>query len=169
MCFHKAANLDPKNVTALSNLGFIHHKLGNFQEAIEWDQKAIAINQNHKFTHENLALSLDSFDRKEEAAAEFEKVTILDPHNPEGHNNLGFALYKLDRLHEAQRSFSRAIELDLYKKMYYNNFIRCLSSTEKKEEGLEFLRRLMGEHPDCKEASDAHSNLKLILEKNRNK
>ncbi|MBI3189018.1 MAG: tetratricopeptide repeat protein, partial [Ignavibacteriales bacterium] len=53
--YRMALNANPENERALVNLGLIHHKRGEFAEAIPLYEKAINVNTDSIYAYANLA------------------------------------------------------------------------------------------------------------------
>ncbi|MDH5370651.1 MAG: tetratricopeptide repeat protein, partial [Gammaproteobacteria bacterium] len=59
--FQKALKVNPKNIYALNQLGFIYRKKGEFYKAKESYEKAIDINNGYAYAHLNLGILYDLY------------------------------------------------------------------------------------------------------------
>ena len=66
-----------------NNWGYYHHKLGDYDEAVEWYRKAIDLHPAEQGYCNNLGLALFHAGRKGEADAAFQKSLELAPNQPE--------------------------------------------------------------------------------------
>lgn len=81
--FRKAAALDPKQVNAQSNLGFVYLTLNDYKPAIRAFVDALAVNPNHLNSLNGLATAYALADRLPQSLQTFDRLTTLDPTNPQ--------------------------------------------------------------------------------------
>lgn len=81
------------------------------QEAIRYDQAALAIRPRSATAHNNLGVALANVGRAAEAVAQYEQSLDIDPKSAAAHFNLGLALSN-DRPGEAIKHLEQAIELN---------------------------------------------------------
>jgi tetratricopeptide (TPR) repeat protein len=70
----------PKHADALNYLGYSYRKLGQFEDALAWCQKALAIDPDHKGANEYLGelyLQMDDLAKAEERLAHLDKVCFF--------------------------------------------------------------------------------------------
>jgi tetratricopeptide (TPR) repeat protein len=94
------------------NAGSIHRQLKNFEDAVQYNQKALNVEPRNYKAMTNLGIVLITNGDAEAALPHFEKAIELSPNNAEFHTNLGQALIVLKRREDATRHFLRALELD---------------------------------------------------------
>jgi tetratricopeptide (TPR) repeat protein len=84
---------------------------GQFDQAITYFRRSLALNPASASTHYNLGYALSVRGRQDEAAAEFLEALRLDPDYGQAHNNLGAVLQLLGRTDEALVHYRRAVSL----------------------------------------------------------
>jgi tetratricopeptide (TPR) repeat protein len=99
----KALELRPSYVEAWNSLGTVHDELGNFSQARECYLKALEINFDLDFVHNNLCFHYVQAGDLQSAICHGEKAVLLNPSLTQARNNLGVA-YGLSG------EFGRAIE-----------------------------------------------------------
>ena len=78
----------PNHPVALHMLGFIAHKMGEYDIVVDLISQAVAIAPDYIDAHNNLGNALGELGRMDEAAASFRKALALDPNFAEAHRNL---------------------------------------------------------------------------------
>jgi tetratricopeptide (TPR) repeat protein len=120
----RVIELDPKMMRAYNNLGLCYDALGQFDEAIQSFTRAIELNRGQKqpsaWPPLNLAVSLISLNRLDEAVARLYEALSYNPQFPQAHYELALVLEKERKFEEAIAPLQRAIELDpLYAEPHY--------------------------------------------------
>tara|TARA_A200000113_G_scaffold95713_1_gene85632 strand:- start:177 stop:1739 length:1563 start_codon:yes stop_codon:yes gene_type:complete len=101
----------PKHPTAWKVLGAVLSVTGRKSEAVDANQKAVALSPKNAEAHSNLGVALKEIGRLEEAEASYKQAIALKPDNAEAYSNLGNTLKELGRLVESVASYKQAIEL----------------------------------------------------------
>jgi tetratricopeptide (TPR) repeat protein len=83
----------------------------NYDHALEYAEKALAINPENAELHNNLGLILHMTGRFEEAMMHFQKAIDVQPDQAEVYYNLGMVLKEKGRLNEAIANYEKAIHL----------------------------------------------------------
>jgi Flp pilus assembly protein TadD len=73
--------LQPGSALFANNAGFACFKLGQYEEAVEWFQKAIAVDPNRSVAYLNLGDAYLQLGKKAEARQAFEKYLELQPNS----------------------------------------------------------------------------------------
>jgi tetratricopeptide (TPR) repeat protein len=120
----RVIELDPHMMRAYNNLGLCYDSLGQFDEAIQSFTRAIELNRGQKqpsaWPPLNLAVSLISLNRLDEATARLHEALSYNPQFPQAHYELGLVLEKERKFEEAIVPLQRAMELDpLYAEPHY--------------------------------------------------
>src|SRR5947209_2064055 len=120
----RVIELDPNMMRAYNNLGLCYDALGQFDEAIQSFTRAIELNRAQKqpsaWPPLNLAVSLISLNRLDEAVARLHEALSYNPEFPQAHYELGLVLQKERKFEEAIAPLQRAIDLDpLYAEPHY--------------------------------------------------
>jgi len=102
----------PEHPDALHLLGVVAFQRGRYEEAVQWIDRAIALNPKHAGYHSNRGNALRRSQRFVEALASHERAIDLDPRSADVHHNRGLVLNDLGRFEEALASFARAIALE---------------------------------------------------------
>ncbi len=146
---------DPAHADALHLLGLVAAQEGNYRIAVEWMDKAIAIDAANPGFHSNRGLALYELGDMDGAIESFKKAIQMDPGFAQAHNNQGLALQALSRLDEALASFDRAIALfEDYAEAHYNKGL-VLQKLQRIEEAVECYSRALQRAPDY---AGAHYN-----------
>lgn len=146
---------DPAHADALHLLGLVAAQEENYRLAVEWMDKAIAIDSANPGFHSNRGLALYKLGEMDAAVESFKKAIESDPGFAQAHNNQGLALQALSRLDEASASFDRAIALfEDYAEAHYNKGL-VLQKLQRFEEAVECYSRALQRAPDY---ADAHYN-----------
>lgn len=112
----RVIELDPNMMRAYNNLGLCFDALGQFDEAIQNFSRAIELNRKQEqpspWPPLNLAVSLISLNRLDEAVARLHEALSYDPDFPQAQYELGLVLEKERKFEEAIVPLQRAVELD---------------------------------------------------------
>ena len=83
-----------------------------YDEALQFFDKALAINPSYVNALNSKGLALDHLQRYDEAIQFFDKALAINPSSVNALNNKAFTLDHLQRYDEALQSFDKAISLD---------------------------------------------------------
>jgi tetratricopeptide (TPR) repeat protein len=112
----RVIELDPNMMRAYNNLGLCFDALGQFDEAIQTFTRAIELNRRQEqpspWPPLNLAVSLISRNRLDEAVARLHEALSYDPKFSQAHYELGLVREKEGKFEEAIVPLQRAVELD---------------------------------------------------------
>src|SRR6266576_2020256 len=141
----RVIELDPNMMRAYNNLGLCYDSLGQFDEAIRSFTRAIELNRRQEqpsaWPALNLAASLISLNRLDEAVARLHEALSYNPKFPQAHYQLGLVLEKERKFEEAIAPLQRAIELDpLYPEPHYT-LGRIYQRQGKREEAQEQIEK----------------------------
>jgi tetratricopeptide (TPR) repeat protein len=109
--YREAAQVDPTDHNALTNLGTVLLQTGRTEEGLEVIEASLAVKPdqpNAINNRGNAYLGREDFDK---ALADYDEVLAMDPYAVDAHSNRGAALRGLGRLEEAVASYERALEL----------------------------------------------------------
>ena len=148
----RVIELDPNMMRAYNNLGLCFDALGQFDEAIQSFTRAIDLNRRQKrpspWPPLNLAVSLISLNRLDEAIARLHEALTYNPKFPQAHYQLGLVLEKEGKYKEAIVPLQQAIELDpLYPEPHYTlgRIYQRQGKREEAQEQIEKFKRLRQE------------------------
>ena len=112
----RVIELDPNMMRAYNNLGLCFDALGEFDEAIQNFTRAIELNRKQEkpspWPPLNLAVSLISLNRLDEAVARLNEALTYNPKFPQAHYELGLVLEKQRKFKDAIAALQQATELD---------------------------------------------------------
>src|SRR6266550_84590 len=91
----------PNRADALSNLGVIFARLGQYGEAIKYYREALAVDEKQYETRLNLGIAFYKTNEFELAQRELSQVAIAQPENYQARLLLGVCDYQLNKLKEA--------------------------------------------------------------------
>ena len=115
-------------------LGIVFGQTGRKSEAVNANQKAVALSPKDAEAHHNLGITLKEMDRLEEAEASYKRAIGLKPNFATVHNNLGITLKELGRLDEAEASYTQAIVLKSDYAEAYRNLAITLQNLNRWDE-----------------------------------
>ena len=141
----RVIELDPNMMRAYNNLGLCYDSMGRFDEAVQNFARAIELNRRQEqpsaWPPLNLAVSLISLNRLDEAMARLQEALSYNPKFPQAHYQLGLVLVKEGKFKEAIAPLQQAIELDpLYPEPHYT-LGRIYQRQGKREEAQEEIEK----------------------------
>jgi tetratricopeptide (TPR) repeat protein len=89
------------NVNDLIDKGNSFYNLGNYQEAITYYDKALAIDPNNVYALNAKGVALGNLNKSQEAITYYDKALAIDPNNVYALNAKGVALGNLNKSQEA--------------------------------------------------------------------
>jgi tetratricopeptide (TPR) repeat protein len=98
--YERVLDLDPHHVGALINLGNIHYRIGQIDEARRLYERALALDPRNPKVHYNLGNVYDDLEEFRTAIRFFEAALRLNPANADAHFNLGLVH---DRLGDVEK------------------------------------------------------------------
>jgi len=115
--FDKAILLDPRKADAYANLGYAHHMMMNYDDAVAAFELALErapdnedLKANLVSVYESKAGSMAGLGDNENALRYFEKIEMIAPETPDIHYNIGLMHYQLKDYRAAIRSFNKHLE-----------------------------------------------------------
>ncbi len=108
----KALSIDNRLAEAHSSLSYALHLHWNSQGVEQEYKQAILLNDNYPFAHNSYGDYLLSMGRYDEAIAEFEKATGLDPFSVPHNTGMGWAYNFARRNEKAIAQLQETVELD---------------------------------------------------------
>jgi|SRR5579871_346302 len=138
---------DPKNSSAMNNLGNSLVSQGILAEAEPWFRKAIETNPNHADTMYNLGLLLQKRGKVVEAEQWYRKAIEANPKYANAMNNLGALFYDQGKVVEAGQWFRKAIEADPKHAPAMTNLGVLLGSQGKVVEAEQWFRKAIEANP----------------------
>ncbi len=105
-----AIDVNPNLGAALTNLAVLYRLLHRNQEAVQWSERALQVNQNDANAHNARGSGLFALLDYEGAAEAFRTALRLDPDHENAAGNLAGALACLDRYEEAMLFYKMALK-----------------------------------------------------------
>ena len=103
------------------NKGYKASIAENYDEAIEYYKKAIAINPDYADAHANLGVNYIQKGKFDEAISNLKKAITIDPKNVGAHYNLGLVYDKKSMIDEAISEYEKTIDINPgFAKAYQN-------------------------------------------------
>ena len=119
--YRKALELNPENVKAHTDLGYILLAKGMFKEGMLHVSEAIKLDPNNADANYNLGLAMLYQTEHDQAIRYFSRAVQLKPDHADAHLNLGVALANQQRFDEAIKHYSMALQVKPdYAEAYYN-------------------------------------------------
>jgi tetratricopeptide (TPR) repeat protein len=139
---------DQNYFIALSNKGGALDGLGRHKEAIEWFDKALAIDPDNVKVLGNKGGALDTLGRHEEAIEWFDKALAIDPNDVIALCNKGVSLGHMGRHKEAIEWFDKALAIDPNYVIALCNKGVSLSDLGRYKEAIEWFDKALAIDPD---------------------
>ena len=98
--YEAALKWAPRRVDALSNLGLVFSRMGQYEQAIRLYLKALAIDPQLQLVRYQLAATCFQAQKYEASMEELKKVLLAQAANPQARHLLAICLLKLNRLDE---------------------------------------------------------------------
>jgi len=112
---------NPTCWTGFNNMGDLFLGRGDFDKAIFFFRKAIALNPRDELAHNNLGVALSKSGRTDEAMVEFRVAMDINPNYSSAHINLGNYLTRKGQLDEAVAEYNKAVAINPNLQEGYNN------------------------------------------------
>ncbi|NLS97717.1 MAG: tetratricopeptide repeat protein [Planctomycetaceae bacterium] len=110
--WNHALACNPRNWWAYYGLGNVHQGQGEFDKAIDYYRKAIALHADDPLVHYNFGVALACVGRLDEAIEAYKKTIELHPNHAVAKNNLGNTLLLRGHPEQALAYCREAIRLD---------------------------------------------------------
>ena len=146
----------PKNQFGWKVLGVVLAATGRNSEAVNANQKAVALSPQDAEAHYNLGITLKELGRLDEALASYTHSIALKPEFAEAHFNLGNTLIELGRLDEALASYTQSIALKPEFAEAHYNLGNTLKELGRLDEALTSYTQSIALKPDF---TEVHNNL----------
>ena len=114
-------NSTSSNVSALVHKGSALYSLGNYTQAIQYYDKALAVDPNNKRALNNKGSTLYSLGNYRQAIQSFDKALAIDPNYAAALTGKGAALDSLGNHTQAIQLFDKALAVDPNYKVALNN------------------------------------------------
>ena len=136
----KIITIDSSNSKAFYLLGIINLKINNIEEAIEYFQKALALNQSieYLFAYSEALIKNNLF---VEAQNSYKKILNIDNKNEPAIVNLAYSYLLTYNYSEAEKYYLQALELKPQNPHYYKNIGNLYKKQNKITEALKFYEK----------------------------
>lgn len=122
----------PEDVSYV-NKGIDQYQKGNYEEAIEFFNKALEINRKNENTWCRKGLALSDIGKYKEALKAYNEAIKIKPEHGRAWHNKGVALYKLLKYKKAIKAYNKAIAINKVKEIkqvhampwIYKGFLYC--------------------------------------------
>jgi protein O-GlcNAc transferase len=149
---------EPNHVDAAHLLGVVAHQSGEHSVAVDYIERAIALNDRVAAFHNNLGGAYFALRRIPEAIKSYRRALELAPDYVEALSNLGNVLRDDGKLEEAVAYHRRALELKPDYVEGHNNLGVALAQLGKPEEAVACYRKAIELNPDYAEAHNNYAN-----------
>lgn len=150
--YRQILHAEPGHADALHLIGVIAHQTGKNWTAVEYIEKAIAINPSTPYYHNNLGNALLNLRKTDEAVESFNEAIRLKPDYFEAYNNLGNAFKEQGRENEAVEQFQISIRLNPEYEVAHNNLANLLKDIGRPDEAVGYYQSAVKLKPDFAEA-----------------
>lgn len=138
--FLKAIEQNPRDVDALHHLGIVAYDEENFNQSIDYYQKALSINKNLFLTHFNLGNTYREMQFFKEALTHYEQCLSGLPDHIPALNNYALLLHLTGRLEESEKILQKILLKNSNNENAICNLITVLNQQYKYKEALEFAK-----------------------------
>ena len=146
--YRQVLQLQPRNFTALFELGLICACSNDKGAAAEWFGKAAKVEPGNAAAHYCLGLALHEGGRADSAVISFRRAITLKANYAEAHFCLGNSLLELNRLDDALASYDAAIALKADYADAYSNRGVVLKNMRRIEDAIASFDRAIALRPD---------------------
>jgi len=136
----------------LHEKGFALSRIGQYDEAIYYYDKALQLNADNEEILSNKGVALFNLDKREEAKACFAVALKIRPSYEKAWNNLGVVMRAEGKLPEALRCYNQAIKANPYYKNAWYNKGFILEDMGDLEEALKYYNQAIEISPNYAEA-----------------
>jgi tetratricopeptide (TPR) repeat protein len=150
--FEKAARFLPQDAEAHVNFAAALRAAGDYQRAVDINQRALAISPSLAQAHNNLGVALQDLHHINDAISCYRRAIELMPNFAEAHSNLGSALKEIEQFDAAVASYQRALEINPNHAKVLSNLGAIKQSLGDVVSATENYRRALELDPSCIEA-----------------
>ncbi len=100
------------NSKVYNNRGKIYLQLGEYQQAVDYYNKAIAINPTDTDAYNNRGIAYRNLGKYQEAIQDYTKAITINPQSANTYNNRGVVYYNLKEYQKAIEDFNQAIVIN---------------------------------------------------------
>ena len=161
----QAVELTPGDPVMLYNLGVMHHKLGEVDEAVKNYLKSIEIKVVDDSVYLSLAIAYQQKGDNVSAVDYYQKTLDYNSANIIALNNLAVLLEQAGMLNDAIERYNQIIELDPSYKRAYNNLASIYARQEDFDNAKKYFEQAIQIDPSY---LDPHYNLGMIYEQQGN-
>ena len=153
-----AIALNDKLPQVYVTLGMIQTGTGRYDEAIQYFQKALALEPIDADTFRELAKTYQQMGRLKDAESTYKNAIAVRPGYWAAHNELGGFYYRLGRYEEAEKEFRSVVELTPDNARGYKNLGAIAYSQKRYEEAAQMYEKSVAIKP----SDGAYSNLGTV-------
>lgn len=159
-CFHAVIEQHPQDFEALQMLGILDAISRNFEAAIQWFNRALAVDEHNASCLFNRANAFYEQGLMTKALADLELALALDPQNTVGLLTQGNVYFALQQSEKALMCFNKVLELEPTMAKALNNRGLALSALGQRTDALKSYALAIAHQPQY---ADAFNNLGILL------
>lgn len=159
--YRQILELDPTNLPARIDLGFLHASKGRPDSALYHYELAIRVDSTMAEPHYNSGVLYVGIGEMDSARAAYERAVRHDTEHVQAHNNLGTLLERRGRVDEALEHYERATEVDSSFALAWVNVGRVRFLMRRMEEAVEAYTTALSLNEDLPEAHAALASVYL--------
>ena len=159
--FLKVLTISPADFIATYSIGFIEHRDGNTQAAIDWLNKAVSHDPLNPQGHYALATVLQTAGLYEAAIEHFDKAAELNPQLMEVYNNKATLLHTLHRHFEALTTLDKALAVNPTDQKSLHNKGYILTEYKQHKIAADIFSHLLALNPDYEYAEGLRALARL--------
>ncbi|HSF49968.1 MAG TPA: tetratricopeptide repeat protein [Nitrososphaeraceae archaeon] len=147
-CYDQVLSIDPNNLSALNDKGYLLNKLGRYNEALEYFNKALSIDPTYVDALLNKGNSLSCLNKHDKAINFYDQVLKIESTNFNASNNKGYELLILNNLIESQRYLKMAFKIEPENPLILYNTGLLLEKKGDYQEALKWFAKLLDLNPN---------------------
>lgn len=151
----------PENPFAWKALGAVLEKLDRKSEAVNANQKSVALSPQDAEAHNNLGVSLKELGRLDDSETSYAQAITLKPDYAEAYNNMAITLQELGKLDKAEALLRQAIALKLDYAEAHKNLANSLKEQGRLNEAVASYTHSIALKSDN---AEAHNSLGVALQ-----
>lgn len=136
------------NPRLFNKIGNLLYRLGKYNEAISYFNKAIKVDRGDSIYHYNIGMSYVKLSKDNEAYKEFKKAISMNPNQEKYHHKLGNLLYAHKRYQDAISEYNTILKLNTSYHQAYHNLGLAYNNLEKYKESVFYFKKYLQLKPN---------------------
>jgi len=157
--YHNILKINENDANALHLMGVIAYQKKDYDTAVEWINKAIAVNAYASGFHNNLGNVFYAQGKFDEALRCYQRALALEPNYDEAHYNLGVVLEEQNKIEDAITCYQNALIINSNHVSAHYNLGEVFHKQKKFAEATIYYQNALAINPDHPEALNNLGNI----------